>query len=177
MRPLLILVSLLLAASAALAQSPVSVTVTEPSFTQTLWANVQGPLTALLSAVLIAAASWLAVKVNTFFNVTNAAQQKQNEVIIRNILHDAAWSAVKYASQKTGVTIEELQAPGMPPQKFINAAVDYIHSKNPDASKGITAENLEEIVVSKVPDLIAQQQQAPLPVVVPVVAAAVDKPA
>lgn len=142
------------------AQSPVSVVVTEPSFTQTLWANVQGPLTALLSATLITVAGWLAVKVNTFFNVTNKAQQQQNEVIIRNILHDAVWSAVKFASQKAGVTIDELASPGLPPKQFVDSAVEYVRSKNPDAAAGVSDADLREIIVSKVPDLVAQQQPA-----------------
>lgn len=155
------LVALVFMIGAALAQTAVPVTVTEPTFTQVLWENIQGPLNAALTIIIGSAATWLAFQVNTFFNVTNEAQRKANEVVIRNVLHEAVWSAAKYASQKTGVTLEELQAPGMPSKAFIDTAIDYVRTKNPDtaAAAGLSPgpagdKGLAEIIISKIPDLI-----------------------
>jgi hypothetical protein len=125
-----------------------------------LWASIQAPVLLLLTTVITAAAGWLAVKVNTFFNVTNEAQARANEVVIRNVLHEAVWSAAKYALQKTGLKIEDLKT-GMPSKEFTQIAIDYIRTKNPDtaAAAGLTPtpkgdDALSEIITSKIPDLV-----------------------
>ncbi len=125
-----------------------------------LWASIQAPVLLLLTTVITAAAGWLAVKVNTFFNVTNEAQARANEVVIRNVLHEAVWSAAKYALQKTGLKIEDLKT-GMPSKEFTQIAIDYIRTKNPDTASaaGMTStpkgdDALSEIITSKIPDLV-----------------------
>lgn len=124
------------------------------------WASIQAPVLVLLTTVVTAAAGWLAVQINTFFNVTNEAQRKANEVVIRNVLHEAVWSAVKFALTKTNMSLPALKD-GMPSKEFIDIAVEYVRTKNPDtaAAAGLTPgaagdKGLTEIIVSKVPDLI-----------------------
>lgn len=124
------------------------------------WASIQEPLIALLTLIVGAAVSWLSVRINTFFNFTNEAQRKANEIVIRNVLHEAVWSAVKFALTKTNMSLPSLKD-GMPSKEFIDIAVDYVRTKNPDtaAAAGLSPgaagdKGLTEIIVSKIPDLI-----------------------
>lgn len=149
----------------AFAQTTI-VEVAPPTFLDNMWAQLQAPVLLLLTTVVTAAAGWLAVKVNTFFNVTNEAQQKANEVVIRNVLHEAVWSAVKYALTKTNMSLPVLKD-GMPSKEFIDIAIDYVRTKNPDtaAAAGLSPspagdKGLTEIIVSKVPDLIKMLTEA-----------------
>lgn len=104
-----------------------------------------------LGTVITAIAGVVALRINTFFGIKNVEQQKQVDKVTRDILHDAVWSGVKFALQKTGVTL----TPGeIPDTKFIDAAMEYVHTKNPDVAAKIPDIDLHEIVVSKIPDLI-----------------------
>lgn len=104
-----------------------------------------------LGAIITAITSVVALRINTFFGIKNEEQQKLTEKVTRDVLHDAIWSGVKYALQKTGATL----TPGeIPDNVFITAAMDYVHSKNPDTAAKVSDDDLHEIIVSKVPDLI-----------------------
>jgi hypothetical protein len=138
----------------------------------TIWSSLLTSLLPLVVTVVTAlvgiATTVITVRLNSWFGLTNENQQRANEQLIRNVLHDAVWSAVKYAAQKTGLTADQLAgingAAGpstLTTKEFIDVAIGYVRSKNPDTAvaaglppgaKGDAG--LTEIIVSKVPDLL-----------------------
>ncbi|MGE3305030.1 MAG: hypothetical protein AB7I52_03585, partial [Rhizobiaceae bacterium] len=74
---------------------------------------------------------------------------------IRDALHASALNAVKFAATKwnwipaVGATV---------PRQIVEEAIDYIRTKNPDTADqaGVDDYDLEQIVLSKVPDIIGQ---------------------
>lgn len=69
----------------------------------------------------------------------------------RKRLHDAALNGLLAAIAKHKGPIPNM-IDGPVPQILIDEAIDYIKSKNPDTSKGVSDKNLVDIILSKVPD-------------------------
>jgi hypothetical protein len=150
------------------------------------------PLVVTVATALIGVATTVVtVRLNSWFGITNDTAQRANEQLVRNVLHDAVWSAVKYAAMKTGLTLDQLSAisaggsaSSLTSKEFIDVALAYVRSKNPDtaAAAGLAPgasgdAGLTEIIISKVPDLIKMLVEAAVPggpVVGAIVGAAMD---
>lgn len=146
----------------------------------TIWSGFAAsflPLVLTVATTLVGVATTvITVRLNSFFGITNDTAQKANEQLVRNVLHDAVWSAVKYAAQKTGMSTEQLAAIDGPTstsplaKEFTDVAIGYVRSKNPDTvvAAGLTPDakgdaGLTEIILSKVPDLIKLMVDAAAP--------------
>jgi hypothetical protein len=140
-----------------------------------LWASVAPTVVIAITGLIGVLTTIITVRLNRWFGITNEIQMRANEQIIRNVLHEAVWSAVKFAAQKTGLTAEQLAAltgspQGAPSKEFIDVAIDYVRSKNPDTAEaaglapGAKGDaGLTEIIVSKVPDLLKILVEAAVP--------------
>ena len=132
-------------ASPALAQDVAS----GASVLQDLWGIVSPLVMLLVSIVGPALVAWVAVRLVAVLNVNDEKAKKDIEAKVRDALHLAALNGLKFAMTKVG-----LPSGSLPSQQEINDAMAYVRSKNPDASADIDDNDLEEIVMSKVPDLI-----------------------
>lgn len=139
-----------------------------------VWDAIAPALILAITGLIGTLATILAAKLNAWFNVTNEIQVRANEVLIRNVLHDAVWSAVKVAAVKTGVTLPQLNGTAPMPKVFMDTAIDYVRTKNPDTAvaAGLMPDaegnkNLSEIILSKVPDLIKMLSEPQLVIPIP----------
>jgi len=159
---------------------------TEPSIWSGFAASMLPLVVTLATALVGVATTVVTVRLNSWFGITNEIQQRANEQLIRNVLHDAVWSAVKYAAQQTGLTADQLaaindaQGTTATSKEFIDVALGYVRSKNPDtaAAAGLAPDakgdaGLTEIILSKVPDLLKMLVPGG-PVIGAILGAAVD---
>lgn len=139
-----------------------------------VWDSIAPALILAITGLIGTITTILAAKLNSWFNITNELQARANEALIRDVLHNAVWSAVKFAATKAGVTLPDLEAAAKGnatlPKIFVDTAIDYVRTKNPDtaAEAGLTPDakgdkQLSEIILSKVPDLIKMLTDAALP--------------
>lgn len=136
--------------------------------------SIAPAVTLAITGLIATLATILAVRLNSWFGITNELQARTNEALIRDVLHNAVWSAVKMAATKTGLTLPELgrvvSGDISLNKAFIETAIEYVRSKNPDtaAAAGLTPDakgdkGLTDIITSKLPDLIKMLTDA-LPV-------------
>lgn len=153
-------------------------TAAPPTALDSFWAGIVPGVVIAVTALIGTLATILSAKLNAWFNITNEVQMRANEVIIRNVLHESVWSAVKFALQKTGLSVAQLgEINGIsigkkntPAKEFIDVAIDYVRTKNPDtaAAAGLAPgavgdSGLAEIALSKIPDLIKMLTDAMVP--------------
>lgn len=150
MRILFCAVALLAMASTAFAQGAVS-----PTWLDGLWSILQPVVVLAVGTLGPIIVGWLAYKLSNLLNVQDENKRKELEAKIRDALHASALNAVKFAATKwnwipaVGATV---------PRQIIEEAIDYIRTKNPDTADqaGVDDHDLEQIVLSKVPDIIGQ---------------------
>ena len=149
MRILLCAAVLLAAASPAFAQA------VDPTWIDGLWTILQPVVMLAVGTLAPIVVGWLAYQLSKLLNVQDENKRKELEAKIRDALHASALNAMKFAMTKwkfvpvAGETV---------PRDIIDEAIDYIRTKNPDTAKqaGVDNHDLEQIVLSKVPDIIGQ---------------------
>lgn len=130
-----------------------------PTYVEQLINSFWGIMVTVIVGVLGSAGAWLSYRLNRFFNIQDVEKQKQTERMIRDLLHDAVFSGVKYASTQLGYTID---LNGPPPKEWTDMVVGYVRSKSPDTAIAAKAsdEDLKEIAISKLPDLKSLVEKA-----------------
>lgn len=122
-----------------------------PGVLDSLVAQFAPMLVTVVGTLLAGIVAAVLLKLRTVLGVQQENAKVAGEVQDRNVLHDAAWSAAKYAAQVTGA---ELKEGAIPPKDFIEAGIKYVRDKNPDVTKGQGDNVLKDILISKVPDLL-----------------------
>lgn len=122
-----------------------------PGVLDSLVAQFAPMLVTVVGTLLAGIVAAVLLKLRTVLGVQQENAKVAGEVQDRNVLHDAAWSAAKYAAQVTGA---ELKDGVVPPKDFIEAGIKYVRDKNPDVTKGQGDNVLKDILISKVPDLL-----------------------
>jgi hypothetical protein len=125
---------------------------TTPNLIADLWAIVFPVVSLLVATIGPILVGWLAKRLSDRLTLLDDNSRKEFEARVRDALHHAALNALKFALTKTGLPVAEITKPAV-----IAEAVDYIRSKSPDTAKeaGLNNEGLREIILSKVPDVIA----------------------
>jgi hypothetical protein len=118
-----------------------------------LWVIVQPIVVLFVSTVGPVLATWIAAQIISLLKVSDQAKQVEIETNLRNALHQSAVNALKFAIAKANI------APAAVGAEVISDAIRYVEEKNPDALKklDVPTEALREIIMSKIPDLIAKK--------------------
>lgn len=144
--------SLSLFGQPALAQAPASLVA--PSFWLfDVWTIVQPLATLFVSIVGPVLVTWIAMRLVGILRITDETKKKELEQRVREALHAAAENGLKYALAKAGLPV------GAPVSAAVlEQAIDYVRSKSPDTVKqtGVRDDDLEQIILSKVPNVLAQ---------------------
>ncbi|MBN7804924.1 hypothetical protein JZX86_06035 [Agrobacterium rosae] len=117
-----------------------------------LWTIVQPVVVLLVSTVGPVLVTWIAARIISLLKVTDEKQRVDIETNLRNALHQSALNAMKYAFTKAGLPV----LGGVVNPSLIAEAITYVTEKNPDALKklGVDHKALEEIIVSKIPEVV-----------------------
>lgn len=126
-----------------------------------VWTIVQPVVVLLVSTVGPVLVTWIAARLITLLKVTDEKQRVEIEAKLREALHQSALNAVKYALVKSGLSVNPTQIPG----QLVTIATEYVREKNPEAVQrlGVDSKALEEIIMSKVPELVKAVQRPPEP--------------
>lgn len=137
-----------------LAYADALVTAPAPNILVEVWAIVQPLVVLFLSIVAPALVTWLAVRLAGLLKISDANAQKELEAKIRTALHAAALNGLKFAMTRAGLPSV---VPGVLPPTVIAEAIGYVRTKSPDtaAQAGVGDRDLEQIILSKVPDVLA----------------------
>ncbi|NTD85509.1 hypothetical protein [Agrobacterium tumefaciens] len=126
-----------------------------------VWTIVQPIVVLLVSTVGPVLVTWIAARLIALLKVTDEKQRVEIETKLRDALHQSALNAVKYALMKTGLSVNPAQISG----QLVTIATEYVREKNPEAVQklGVDAKALEEIIMSKLPELVKAVQRPPEP--------------
>ncbi len=116
-----------------------------------VWTIVQPVIVLLVSTVGPVLVTWIAARLIALLKVTDEKQRVEIEAQLRAALHQSALNALKFAAARAGIPVA-LGTSG----QLVTMAADYVREKNPEAlSKlGVDHKALEEIILSKIPDLV-----------------------
>lgn len=119
-----------------------------------VWIIVQPVVVLLVSTVGPVLVTWIAARLIELLNVTNEKQRVEIEAKLREALHQSAANAIRFALSKAGLP----NIGGVINDTILAEAAKYVNEKNPEALQklGVDAKGLEEIILSKLPDLIQQ---------------------
>jgi hypothetical protein len=126
-----------------------------------LWAVVQ-PLVVLLASIVgPVLVTWISARLISLLKVADEKQQLEIEGKLRQALHDSAANALKFALARSGISggaIASVAASAVSGAMLLEAT-KYVEEKNPEALQklGVTPAALQDIIMSKVPDLLARQ--------------------
>ena len=122
-----------------------------------VWTIVQPVVVLLVSTVGPVLATWIATKLISLLNVTNEKQRVEIEAKLREALHQSAANALRFALSKAGLP----NVGGVISDTLLAEARKYVVEKNPEALQklGVDAKGLEEIILSKLPDLLKQTEK------------------
>lgn len=126
-----------------------------------LWAVVQ-PLVVLLGSIVgPVLVTWISARLISLLKVADEKQQLDIQAKLRQALHDSAANALKFAlarSEISGGAIGSATASAVT-AAMLHEATKYVEEKNPEALQklGVTPNALQDIIMSKVPDLLARQ--------------------
>lgn len=122
-----------------------------------VWTIVQPVVVLLVSTVGPILATWIATKLISLLNVTNEKQRVEIEAKLREALHQSAANAIRFALSKAGLP----NVGGVINDTILAEASKYVIEKNPEALEklGVDTKGLEEIILSKMPDLIRQTEK------------------
>src|SRR6185369_8768690 len=127
----------------------------EVSFAQTLWTQVEPMVLTAVSTIVAALAIWISTWIADFFKVKNEETRRKMQEATRQLIHSVVWNAVKYAASKSDNTLLDKLAVDLPPPvDLIRIAKAYFDEMNPDLKEVLSENELENIIVSKLPDLI-----------------------
>lgn len=115
------------------------------------WQIVQPLVVMLVSTVGPVLVTWIAARLISFLKLSGDAKKTEIEAGLRDALHKSALNGLKYAMAKTGVP------PGVVGNLVLSEAAAYVQQKNPGTLNklGVSDEALQQIIMSKVPDLAA----------------------
>lgn len=122
-----------------------------------VWTIVQPIVVLLVSTVGPVLVTWIAARLIALLKVTDEKQRVEIEAKLREALHQSAANAVRFALAKAGV----VHVGGRVSDALISEAAKYVIEKNPEAMQklGVGTKGLEEIILSKLPDLIRQTEK------------------
>lgn len=125
-----------------------------------LWAIVQ-PLVVLLGSIVgPVLVAWISARLISLLKVADEKQQLEIEGKLRQALHDSAANALKFALARSGISGGEIVSATASTitSAMLHEATKYVEEKNPDALQklGVTPDALQDILMSKVPDLFRQ---------------------
>lgn len=123
-----------------------------------LWTVVQ-PLAALLvTTVGPILVMWISARLIALLKITDQKQQVELEAKLRDALHQSAANALKYALAKAGLPPI---LTGVVSSGVLGDAIAYVEEKNPEAltKLGVHPDALRDIILSKLPDLLARVPQ------------------
>ncbi len=122
------------------------------SFWYDIWTIVQPVVVLLFSTVGPVLVAWISARVISLLKITDEKQRIDIESKLRDALHQSAANAVRFALAKAGV----IHVGGQVSDAIIADAARYVIEKNPDAiaKLGVNAKALNEIIMSKLPDMI-----------------------
>lgn len=140
---------LVLVVPLALAQSA---PIERPVILVELWAIIQPLVVLFVSTVGPALITWLSLRLVALLKITDENAKKELEAKIRAALHEAALNGLKLAMTRAG-----LPSGAIPGGSVITEAVEYIRKLSPETAvkAGVDDYDLAEIVLSKVPDVMA----------------------
>lgn len=124
-----------------------------------VWTVVQPVVVLLVSTVGPVLVTWIAARLIALLKVTDEKQRVEIEAKLRDALHQSAANAIRFALAKAGV----VHVGGRVSDALISEAAKYVIEKNPEALQklGVDAKGLDEIILSKLPELIQQTKEAP----------------
>lgn len=126
-----------------------------------LWAVVQ-PLVVLLGSIVgPVLVTWISARLISLLKVADEKQKLDIQAKLRQAIHDSAANALKFAIARSGITggaIASVTASAVT-SAMLRDATKYVEEKNPEALQklGVTPDALQDIIMSKVPDLLVGQ--------------------
>lgn len=122
-----------------------------------VWTIVQPVIVLLVSTVGPVLVGWISARLIALLKVTDEKQRVEIEAKLREALHQSAANAIRFALSKAGLP----NAGGVINDTILAEASKYVIEKNPEAMQklGVDAKGLEEIILSKLPDLIRQTEK------------------
>lgn len=122
-----------------------------------VWTIVQPIVVLLVSTVGPVLVTWIAARLIALLKVTDEKQRVEIEAKLREALHQSAANAIRFALSKAGLP----NVGGVINDTILAEASKYVIEKNPEALQklGVDAKGLEEIILSKLPDLIRQTEK------------------
>jgi hypothetical protein len=126
-----------------------------------VWTIVQPVVVLLVSTVGPVLVTWIAARLIALLKVTDEKQRVEIEAKLREALHQSAANAIRFALSKAGVPHGVIRIGGAINDAVLAEAAKYVAEKNPEALQklGVDAKGLEEIILSKLPDLIRQAEK------------------
>lgn len=123
-----------------------------------VWTIVQPVVVLLVSTVGPVLVTWIAARLIALLKVTDEKQRVEIEAKLRDALHQSAGNALRYALSKAGVPHRVIQIGGTVNGAVLDEAAKYVAEKNPEALQklGVDAKGLNDILLSKLPELIQQ---------------------
>jgi hypothetical protein len=126
-----------------------------------LWSVIQPLVVLLCSIVGPVLVTWISARLISLLKVADEKQQLEIETKLRNALHDSAANALKFALARAGISggaIAQVTTAAIT-SVVLREATKYVEEKNPDALQklGVTPDALQDIIMSKVPDLLRKQ--------------------
>jgi hypothetical protein len=118
------------------------------------WTVVQPVVVLLVSTVGPVLVTWIAARLIALLKVTDEKQRVEIEAKLRDALHQSAANALRFALSKAGLP----NVGGVISDTLLAEAAKYVVEKNPEALQklGVDAKSLDEIILSKLPELIQQ---------------------
>lgn len=122
-----------------------------------VWTIVQPVIVLLVSTVGPVLVTWISARLIALLKVTDEKQRVEIEAKLREALHQSAANAIRFALSKAGLP----NVGGVINDTILAEASKYVIEKNPEAMQklGVDAKGLEEIILSKLPDLIRQTEK------------------
>lgn len=119
-----------------------------------VWTIVQPVIVLLVSTVGPVLVTWISARLIALLKVTDEKQRVEIEAKLREALHQSAANAIRFALSKAGLP----NVGGVINDTILAEASKYVIEKNPEALQklGVDTKGLEEIILSKLPDLIQQ---------------------
>ena len=113
------------------------------------WGIVSPLVILLVSTVGPVLVTWLSAKAIGLMNIKDEEAKLKIEAQLRDARHQSAANALRYAMTRIGATAVT--------DAVLETARTYVEEKNPDALDrlGVDPGNLRDILLSKVPDVLA----------------------
>lgn len=123
------------------------------TFLLALWPVLEPLVTLFVTIVGPVLVTWISAQLIAFLKINSEARKAELEKTVSDALHQSIANGLKAA-------VTKFKADSVS-TVIINAAADYVTANNPDALKrfDISAGTLNEMILSKVPDVLAGMQK------------------